>query len=273
MAYSPLERADAFIRAGELSDALDALNEHLTHNPADDDVRRLRVQVVLRLDAPAYLRSGLDDLDALTSPTPQDAYTRSVLLEKLGDLPAALAAARAATQTPDTAAQSRATERLLGLLQKHGETEAALQLALENDWVQWVANMALELADAHTAIDYYTQALARVGKLKTVTAAAIAENIRGRVLLKRAAAYAQDGQPEKAEADYAAAAAIIPDDPMIPFNRGVLAHQAGDPNAAKVFFRQAHATANDTLRALMDKEVSQSVTLTAVWTEATHKAS
>ena len=43
MGYSPLQLAQAFIKTGEIEDALDALNQHLEATPSDDETRRLRV--------------------------------------------------------------------------------------------------------------------------------------------------------------------------------------------------------------------------------------
>ena len=43
--YNPITLADAFIQAGELDDALDALNQHLEANPSDDDARRVDIDM------------------------------------------------------------------------------------------------------------------------------------------------------------------------------------------------------------------------------------
>ena len=47
--YSPIELAEAFIRTGELADALDALNPHLEAQPNDETALRLRAAVLMRL--------------------------------------------------------------------------------------------------------------------------------------------------------------------------------------------------------------------------------
>ncbi|MBZ0278924.1 MAG: tetratricopeptide repeat protein, partial [Anaerolineae bacterium] len=46
MGYSPMQLAEAFIKTGELTDALDALNQQLETVPQDDYARRLRSQVL-----------------------------------------------------------------------------------------------------------------------------------------------------------------------------------------------------------------------------------
>lgn len=251
MSYSPMELAEAYIKAGELDDALEALNDHLAHNADDDDARRLRVQVTLRLGTPDHLLGALDDLDALHEPTPADAYTRSVVLERQGNVAEALAAARDAATDPDPNRQSRAVGRVVDLLRKLGALEEALKLALERNWVQQAADLAADLNDPARALPYYDQALARAGALGSVTSPEIAANIKARVLLKRAGVHMALHHDTEAEADYRAAAEVIPDDPMIFFNLGVLAARRGEAEAATALLREAHGRANGTLRANM----------------------
>ncbi|MEO1163713.1 MAG: tetratricopeptide repeat protein, partial [Chloroflexota bacterium] len=49
MAYTPMQLAETFLKTGELEDALDALNQQLEAEPADEEARRLRVQVLMPL--------------------------------------------------------------------------------------------------------------------------------------------------------------------------------------------------------------------------------
>ena len=271
MSYSPMELANAFIKAGELDDALDALNDYLTDNPDDDDVRRLRVQVLMRLDAPEHLLGALDDLDALYEPAPIDAYTRSVVLEKQGKLEDALAAAYDAAKDADTVRGARATGRVLELLRKNGELEAALNLALDQNWVQLAADLATELNEPERALPYYNEALARAEDLDSITSPGIAANIKARILLKRAGVHMALAHNDQADDDYVAAAAVIPDDPMIPFNRAVLAARRGDEAAARDLLKTAHDSANETLRTKMFTEMGANFTLKALWLAITRK--
>ena len=223
MTYSPMQLADAFISAGELDDALEALNQQLDAMPTDETARRLRVQVLMRLGERAYLQQALDDLDQLP-PQPVDGHTRSVVLERLGQPQAALAAAQAALEVAkEEWLVARLLERVLGLMRQRGQVQLALELALRHDWVQWAADAAADLHDDQQAATYYTQALERINALRGQVAAIIVDNIRARVLLKRAGTYQRIGNLEAADADYVAASEVIPNDPMIPFNRGLIA--------------------------------------------------
>src|SRR5690242_19339862 len=79
MPYSPMELADAFIRAGELADALDALNQQLIDQPADDEARRLRAQVLMRIPGEEHVQAALGDLESIASPTQDDNLRRALL--------------------------------------------------------------------------------------------------------------------------------------------------------------------------------------------------
>jgi tetratricopeptide (TPR) repeat protein len=167
MSHSPMELAAAYIRAGELADALDALNEHLTNDPGDDDARRTRVEVRLRLGGERHWTAALDELAALSETTAADHYTRSVLLERLGRLDEAQSAARAAVDVAaDEAFRGKAVDRLLDLAHKRGDADGALRVALENDWAGRAGDAALALDDAQAAYDHYTEALMRTEKLR-----------------------------------------------------------------------------------------------------------
>jgi tetratricopeptide (TPR) repeat protein len=256
MSYTPMQLAESFIKAGELPDALDALNAHLTDNPHDDDALRLRASVTLRQGNP---RAALDDLNALTAPTPPDAYSRSVVLAALDDLPAALEAARHAHATADEPAfGGRALGRVLDLLRTSGDLTGALALALEHDWVQWAADAAAALDDPQAANTYYTQALDRTERLFDVTSDVIAANIKARVLLKRAGTFVALGDDPAADADYQAAAAIIPDDPMIAFNRALIAARRNDTSQALVLLGETYTHAPQQLRQMMEAELRAS---------------
>jgi tetratricopeptide (TPR) repeat protein len=255
MSYTPLQLADAFIKAGELDDALDALNQHLADHPNDAEGRRLRAQVLLRTATPDHLRLALADLQAVP-PTAADDFILSVIHERSGQPDEALALARQAYETAtDDALKARSLERLLGLMQAAGQVQAALDMALANDWMQWAADAAAALNADAAAADYYTQALERIGKLYDITSDAIAANIRARVLLKRAGVYHRLKRFTEADADYASAQAIIPDDPMIGFNRGLIAADQNDNDAARTAIHTALQTAPSSLQTLMLAEL------------------
>src|SRR5262245_6743475 len=89
MPYTPLQMAEAFIQTGELQDALDALNQHLDANPSDDDARRMRAQVLMRLRRPEDLATALSDLQQLDVASTQDRLNLAILLEQRSDHQAA----------------------------------------------------------------------------------------------------------------------------------------------------------------------------------------
>lgn len=258
MPYSPQQLIEAFIHAGELSDALDVLNAALTENPQDDTLRRLRVQVYLRKNSPQSDHAALNDL-AQMALTSADHYTHSVLLERTEPTltPALDAIQRAYDSAPDDNLRSRSLERKLDLLRKHGDLPQALALAISQGWLQWAADAAAELDDTALAIDYYTRTLEGLPKLYEVITPSIVANIEARVRLKRAAAYQQRGDYARAEEDYAAAQAHIPNDPMIAFNRAVLLWRAGNPLAdALALMLPAYQSAPPLLQKLMRDELA-----------------
>lgn len=274
MSYSALELANAFIKAGELEDALDALNQHLEQAPDDDEALRLRAEVRARIPGEQNLRMALRDLDSLTPVYPQDAMLRSALLEQLGDRAESLnAIAQGHAANPD---DERLAERYLHLLRAQGEITRARVLAEQMRagqpdswrWMQWAGDLAVDAGDDLAAIAAYSSALetldARYG-LDSHTSASILDDeavsdaasltipgVYARLLLARGAALGRVEQFERAEADYATAARMIPDDPVIGFNRGLLAARRGDLDAARPLCRAALEVANAALRADME---------------------
>ncbi|MEM6530337.1 MAG: tetratricopeptide repeat protein, partial [Chloroflexota bacterium] len=243
MAYTPRELAEAFIKAGELTDALDAINEHMAASPDDADMRRLRVQVYLRQGNEVNLRNALCDLEQLEL-TPGDYYTQSVIYERSGQPDNAHSTAATAYESAVEAQEkSRALERLLDMKRKTGRLDEALTIALENDWVQWAADAAADLNDDAKAIEYYKRALGRVEKLFDMTSGNIAANIRARVLVKRGAAHQRQGHYTEADTDYSAALEAIPDDWGITFNRGLVLAHLGHIDEAKTLVQHALSAA------------------------------
>jgi tetratricopeptide (TPR) repeat protein len=276
MSYPPLKLAEAFIHAGELDDALDALNQHLALHPGDVAVERMRVQVLLRLGEPDHLRDAITSLETLDR-TALDDYTLSVLYERLStDLDAALIAARSAvdraTKTEDEHFQSRAVGRVIDLLRKSGNHAEALDISLKQDWVQLAADIAADMDDLQTAVSAYTQSLERASALYDITSSEIADNIRARILLKRAGAYQRLGDDLLADADYLAALAFIPDDPMIPFNRALIAYRRNDIAGATGRMRRAYRMANATLQQMMIDEIEMVPGLKAIWDDITRES-
>ncbi|MFN8374107.1 MAG: tetratricopeptide repeat protein [Anaerolineae bacterium] len=257
MPYSALEMADAFIKAGELQDALDVLNQYL-EGSADDDAYRLRVELLLRLSGDGPLHKALADLKALSAPTPDDEMRRSVIFERLGEWETALAAAQNAYQArPD---DERFAERTLQLLLTQGKLDdaAALLASLPQTWrwQQWRGDVAAARAEWQTARAEYEAALEA---LEQGSAFVWVAAVKARLHLALAEVCIHLADYPQAESHYHAAEALVTDDPMIAFNRGLLAALQGDTDAAISLCAAAYGKANAALREVMVRTLGEDV--------------
>jgi len=254
MAHTPLEIAQAFIAAGELPDALEPLNEHLAANPGDEMARRLRIAVLMRLPGEDPQRKALADLDALPDAGAEDEWRRSIVWQTLGDLTQAAAVlAEARKRWPD---DDGLIERHLYLL-THNHDYAGAQRLLGTlprtwRWLIWAGDVAMEHTSPAEAAACYTEALADLDKQFDVVNNAFAANIQAQLFLNRA--HAQIGMQafDLADADFAAAQVIVPDDPMIPFYRGLMAAERGDLTAGVSLCGEALTQASDWMRESME---------------------
>lgn len=239
MPYSPLELAEAFIKTGELPDALDALNTHLAQSPQDADARRMRAGVHLRLD---QLQAALADLAGLDAP--DDRLMRATIHERMGDLEQALAAV-------EGEGEDRLIERRLDLLHKLGRIPAARTLADGLPrvwrWSQWSGDLAMAAGDDAAAVGHYSAALGGLPPQNTNALRGIA----ARLLLARGDAHLATQAWDAADADYGAAAEIIPDEPMIAFNRGLIRYHQGDRQTGLAQCKQAIESAPAVMRPAM----------------------
>lgn len=250
MSYSAIERAEAFIQAGEVEDAFAALNEHLDSAPQDSDARRLRMQLLRHLSLDNAAEIAQADFEALDIQTPDDYLYLAVYLTPA----AALAVLQQGVgQWPE---HTGLVERCFELLRLSQDPEAALTLVRNQPshwrWLQLEGDLLAEQGDAMLATARYSQALNQLAELK---ANPYLKPIKARLYVMRAAAYRRQGFLDQAVQDYRAAETLIPDDPVIPFNRGLIAWLKGDPDSALELCRQALAQANDSLRAEMLREV------------------
>lgn len=259
--YSPLELAQAFMQTGELDDALAALDEQLTAQPEDADARRMRAEVRARKGTDEALHGALDDYARLTALSPDDAIRCSGLYERLGDLNGAI-------QTIENLRQqfpgdARLTERHVHLLHSSGQHAAALAVirALPADqintwrWQQWVGDLSAEMRSDRAAIEAYSQALDLLEAHSTGMDERWALPLRARILLARSSVNRKRGEYMSAEADAAAADTLIPDDPAVPFNRGLIAALNGDLTTAKALVRGALEAAPDVMREAFVREL------------------
>ena len=248
--YSPLELAESFISAGELDEALTALDEALSAQPDDAAARRLRIDVLLRL--PNRAEQALADLAALPELTEDDYVTRygALLHFSMSDV-VAVAVEAGYKRYPGNLALA---DLVLTVYYQRGASDPALELLATLPqtwrWLRWIGDFeALRGADARAA-ERYSAALEQLGQGEQNT---LLDLQRAALLLKRAEAYRRLKQFDDADADYQAAEVIIPDDPMIPFNRGLLIFERGNSNlrGALPLCRDALDRAPDALRDLM----------------------
>lgn len=186
MTYSPLQLADAFIHTGELGDALEALNAQLASSPDDDDARRLRVAVLMRLPGDENPRLALADLDQLNTANTDDLVQRSIILQGLGDWKAANAAMEQAhSLRPD---DERISERYVETLAKSGQVAPALTLlaALPRTWrwLQIAGDLARDAGDTPTAAQHYADAIAHLESQMDTTSNDIAANLKAILVMK-----------------------------------------------------------------------------------------
>ena len=203
-----LTRADAFLLAGELADALEALDSYLADHPDDGDIRRLRAAVLLRMPGEEPAWAALEDLAAMRARTAEDEIARVRALRQLGEEAAAHEALFAAFErTGDL----RLADLLLASLYQRGDTELAFDVldTLPDTavWLHWRGEFALQADDPASAIDAYTAALDR---LATVPPSDLIRNERGRLLLRRSEAHQRAGNPAAAQTDRDAARRFLP---------------------------------------------------------------
>ncbi len=254
MTYTPFQRAQAFVEAGDLDEALTALHEAVATD-ANDDVYRLRAAVQRRLRSEEYLRAAALDLEKLGNPTSTDYVEQSIIFEQLGDFSAAIRAMMVATDLAGGPSErNRLVEQHVRLLLTRGDTEKALELAQKQPktwrWMQWMGDIAAQSDDSVAAARYYSAAISLLTSA-TERDDRFADAFRARLLLARADAHRKSGQFEFADADYVTAEQLTPGDPMIPFYRGIIAWQRGDRDEAVGLVRNAMDHANDMVQDTM----------------------
>jgi predicted Zn-dependent protease len=254
MAYSAVELANAFIQAGELQDALDALNPHLAANPTDDQALRLRAAVLIRLRSDEHLRAALTDLNALASPTVNDLVQKANVCQMLGDLESAKQAILAARiLAPDQENLVQHHVYMLMAFHQYEEGRALIDSMPQTwVWLQMSGDLASEYEGEERAIADYSRALTLLEVAFDTSAEKFAQGIKANMLANRATMYATLERYTEAAADYDAARALVPDDMMMTFLRGLVAADMGDLTEALSLCGEALTDANDTFRASME---------------------
>jgi tetratricopeptide (TPR) repeat protein len=267
MPYSPMQLAESFIKTGELTDALDALNQQLEEQPHDDEARRLRIDVLLRLAEVDYLQSALADINTLAEITAADYQRESVLYERLGDTAKAIESMHKAHKLAP--ADERLSERLLNLLMAQKHYAAALELVREQEkswrWLQYEGDVLVLMGDDTLATARYGLVLAQLETFEGVMRADYLQGIKARVLLVRAHAYRRLQQIENAREHYQAAQLLLLKDPTISFNLGLLDALSGDIDSAVTQCRAALTNAPQILQDEMRESLRKDAIYSELW--------
>ena len=203
-----LTQADAFLLAGELADALEALDSYLGEHPDDGDIRRLRAAVLLRLPGDDAAWAALDDLAAMRVRSAEDEIARVRALRRLGEH---TAAHEALFDAFERTGDPHLAGLLLASLHERGEFELAFEV-LETlpetaVWLRWRGEFALLADDPASAVTAFNAALAR---LAAVTDSDVIRNERGQLLLRRAEAWQRSGDEPAARRDRDEARRLLP---------------------------------------------------------------
>ncbi|MDX2161901.1 MAG: hypothetical protein SF162_11300 [bacterium] len=255
MGYSPMERAEAFLRAGELHDALDALSEQIAAIPDDQAAYRLRIGILLRLahqepdQHDSHLQAAAADLTHLEPLMVEDLIHQYQVVQRLQGADAAhqLLIDRYTGSSPgDPAHDPRWVELLLESLYQRGDSATAINLLFDLPktwrWLRWNGDFHALKGDDRVALDYYCSALDTLDETaqdSAPKAAGFIGNLRAQLLIRRAAMYERLGLYAEAEIDLAEAESLLPADPMIRFRRGLMLFLSGQPDSAFALCRAA----------------------------------
>jgi tetratricopeptide (TPR) repeat protein len=234
MPYSPMQLAEAFLKTGEIQDALDALNQELSDKPDNEEALRLRIQVLSSLAGEANLKQAIEDFAKLATISAEDYQRLSILQERLGDKTAATEAiAKARELAPE---DERLTERYLDLLLSQKLYQTALGLVQQQSsswrWNEREGDIFALMGNDSKANDCYEQAMDKLEAFEGVMRPDYLQALKARVLLARAHTERRLSSLDTAQQLYEAAQALLPKDPTIAFNLGLLELQRGDKAAA-----------------------------------------
>lgn len=233
-----LKTADAFLQFGEVDDALAALDEAVQVAP-DDPLPYLRRAEILT-SAGRDLRQALADLDraaALGMDTVRLHFRRMIVLAELGEIAAARTAHTQALHLQ--ADDPRLWDWGVRLAVLAGDLAGALALIRRVrekqpgvfGWARREAALLLQTGDLAAARDAFT-ALIAAGAPADPTPGAWEASQWVEIYLARAETYRRLGDFDAALADLACAEKHLPDDPGIPFGRGLVAWARGDSDGA-----------------------------------------
>jgi tetratricopeptide (TPR) repeat protein len=203
----------------------------------------------MRLADPDHLSQALKDSQQLTSPQADDYVHRSIVLEKQGHMQQAAGSMQQALSADP--GNSRYTERLLQLYSTTGSYNEALAL-LESQprhwrWLEHAADIQVQRGDDAAANALYSDALIQLDTFKETMRRDYWQALRVRLLMARGHTHRRRDMLDEAAADYNAAQTLLPDDPSIQFNRGLIAALRNDTEKAVDLCKDALDSASPTL--------------------------
>lgn len=237
MAYSVLELANAFLLAGEISDARQVLADYFANAPTlndQDHEQAVRMWVdILGHGDELDQRLASSEYDRLAVLSPIDHIKRAMIHYQLGELSVARGLLQLAMMTYPQ--DDRLCESLLFIYYKTADAQAGLSLikTLPKKWVwsRWAGDFAVLAGDFVLAIASYTDALmaleARYGLFDDTPATILSSpkmtdaegltimGVYAEILLARADVYRQNNQLDEATGDEARAKRLIPHDPTL----------------------------------------------------------
>ncbi len=258
-----LRTADDRLLVGQVQDALDALDQAVRAAPADPRpyARRAALLIGLAQTPPGVeparsLRLAVADLDraiALGGKTAAVCFLRLRALAELSDLPAARAACAEALALDG--GNPRLREWGVRLAIRAGDPVEALRLvraelaAAPNDfgWQRWEAEALLLAGDWAAARESFAALIAAHAPADPEAAPWEAPGW-GAIYLQRAEACRRMGDFDAALADLDRAESFVPDDPALPFGRGLIAWAQGDKGRAFALLRAGLAAAGPGVR-------------------------
>lgn len=250
MSYTPMQLAEVFIKTGELTDALDALNQQLSDNPNDNLAHRLRASVLLRLAKPNHLQQALDDLQQLSDTSTDDYVQQSVIYERMNQINDAIQAMQLAYhQSSD---DERILERLVELLTHEMRYTEVLDI-LHNAPQTW--RWLMRQADVYTLQNNPSEALTNLNRaqmhLETVfpdLLSPVSRNTMAQIHIARGQVQMKLDNLKAAEMDFKDALYHIPDDATLLFNLGLIYARSDKLTRAEKYCNKAFDNASPYIR-------------------------
>lgn len=259
MVYSIWQLIDVFIQTGELTDAIELLNQSLDENPYDNRALATRGEIYLRL---GQFEQAITDFRAIRHPTAEQSIHHAVALKRMGIFGLALDVltdAFSEWQGEQTDDYHRLVDCFVQIAIENG-TPTNLQRALDRlakvtgvSFTFRQAQISALLADYHAAIAYYSEAIEQLAPQLPNSPYLLPQVSDG--LCARASCYQALGDTQLAIADYHRAERMMPDDLSIPMNRALLLNDEG---LMRTIWRQANEKQRAFLEVLTPAHIRES---------------